>query len=125
MPELEAVSGALSQDGDRVDLGEQVAELPADNRNRFPATVTAVESEYPNEPYRQRLTLMRERLDRVTSQRSGGYEETEAFRQDLDVLAADLRANGAGTIARNHVEPLIRKVETFGFTLASLVLRDH
>jgi len=74
MPELEAVSGALSQDGDRVDLGEQVAELPADNRNRFPVTVTAVESEYPNEPYRQRLTLTRERLDRVTSQRSGGYE---------------------------------------------------
>jgi len=74
MPELEAVSGALSQDGDRVDLGEQVAELPADNRNRFPATVTAVKSEYLNEPYRQRLTLMRERLDRVTSQRSGGYE---------------------------------------------------
>lgn len=68
---------------------------------------------------------MPERLDRVTNQRSGGYEGTEAFRQDLDVLVADLQANGTGTITRNHVEPSIRKVETFGFTLASLDLRDH
>jgi phosphoenolpyruvate carboxylase len=44
---------------------------------------------------------------------------------DLDALAGDLRANGAESVASAHVDPLRRQVRTFGFSLASLDLRDH
>jgi phosphoenolpyruvate carboxylase len=83
------------------------------------------EERYPNEPYRQLLKLMRERVDRVGGVRPGAYPDADALLSDLDALASDLRANGAGTVAAAHVDPLRRQVRTFGFSLASLDLRDH
>jgi phosphoenolpyruvate carboxylase len=68
---------------------------------------------------------MRERVLRVDDVRSGGYGDADALAADLRVLADSLRRNGADSIAEAHVDPLARKVETFGFSLASLDLRDH
>jgi phosphoenolpyruvate carboxylase len=83
------------------------------------------EERYPNEPYRRLLELMRERLDRVGGIRPGGYPDEGALVADLDALAEDLRTNGAESVAAAHVDPLRRQVRTFGFSLASLDLRDH
>jgi phosphoenolpyruvate carboxylase len=122
---LEELAGVLSQDGGRIDLGETVAASLERDRERLPATAERAGERYHNEPYRQKLLLMGERLDRVDDLRPGGYEDVEELLADLEAIAADLRANDAERIATAHVDPLVRQVATFGLNLASLDLRDH
>ncbi|MFB6227156.1 MAG: phosphoenolpyruvate carboxylase [Halobacteriales archaeon] len=123
--ELKRLSGVVSQDGERTDIGDDLhASLEAD-REHLPGVAQEAEERYPNEPYRQKLGLMRARLDRVEDVRPGGYEESAELREDLATIAESLRDNGGEVVAEARVDPLRRQVETFGFTLASLDLRDH
>jgi len=123
--ELKALSGICSQDRRSLDAGDAFAERLDADRERLPGVAAEAEDRYPDEPYRQKLKLMRERVLRVDDVRSGGYKGPDELVADLEVLADSLRRNGAAAIAEAHVDPLVRKVETFGFTLASLDLRDH
>ncbi|ELZ24254.1 phosphoenolpyruvate carboxylase [Halosimplex carlsbadense 2-9-1] len=122
---LKTLSGVLSQDGDQIDTGERFDERLAEHRERLPAVAETARERYPDEPYRQLLKLMRERVLRVDDVRPGGYEDESEFLEDIEVVAESLRANGADVIAESHVDPLYRTVDTFGFSLASLDLRDH
>ena len=123
--ELKRLSGVLSQDGARIEVGERFEKSLAADFDRLPGLAEEVEERYPDEPYRQKLKLMRERLRRVGDVRPGGYDDIAELQDDLDVLAQSLRANGADSVAEAHIDPLARKVDTFGFSLASLDLRDH
>jgi phosphoenolpyruvate carboxylase len=122
---LKELSGIVSQDGERLSVGEAFERSLAEDRERLPGAAREAAERYPDEPYRQKLKLMRERLDRVDDVRPGGYEDADALRSDLAAVAASLRANGAGSVAEAHVDPLARTVDTFGFALASMDLRDH
>ena len=123
--ELKRLSGVLSQDSDHVEIGTEVDERLAHHEEALPSVSAEAEERYPDEPYRQLLRLMRERLDRVGTVRPGEYGGVDEFIADLDAIGDDLRSNGAGNVADVHVDPLRRQAETFGFTLASLDLRDH
>jgi len=123
--EMKELSGTLSQEGGRIDVGEAFEKSLAADRERLPGIADEAESRYPGEPYRQKLKLMRERLDRVGDVRPGGYDDVDELRTDLDMLATSLRSNSADSVAEAHVDPLRRRVDTFGFSLASLDLRDH
>ncbi|WP_132056842.1 phosphoenolpyruvate carboxylase [Halorussus amylolyticus] len=123
--ELERLSGVLSQDDRSVELGDDLrARLDAD-RERLPTVASEARERYPDEPYRQKLRLMRERLDRVGDVRPGEYEDADELLADVEAIAESLRENGAEVIAEAEVDSLVRQVETFGLTLASLDLRDH
>jgi phosphoenolpyruvate carboxylase len=122
---LADLSDVVSQDGDRIDVGHAVTERLEAARTRLPGVARDAERFYPNEPYRQLLSLIRERLARVGGVRPGGYEDAEALAADLEVVADSLRANDAESVAEAHVDPLRRQVRTFGLSLASLDLRDH
>jgi len=122
---LKRLSGVLSQDGDRYPTtGAFSASLEAD-LEEFPKITEEAKERYPDEPYRQKLRLMRERLNRIGDVRPGGYENEDQLLDDLETIDASLRAYGASDIAEAFVEPLLRQVNTFGFSLASLDLRDH
>ncbi|NHN59880.1 MULTISPECIES: phosphoenolpyruvate carboxylase [Halorussus] len=123
--ECKRLSGVLSQDDRSVDVGETLRERLEADRERMPGVAAEAEERYPDEPYRQKLKLMRERLDRVGGVRPGGYEGEDELLADVDAIAASLRANGAETVAEAKVDPFRRRVATFGLSLASLDLRDH
>ncbi|WIV67673.1 phosphoenolpyruvate carboxylase [Natrialbaceae archaeon AArc-T1-2] len=123
--ELKRLSGVLSQDGDRIDVGPQFKASLENDCEDLPGSARTASERYPGEPYRQKLKLMRSRLERVGDVRPGGYDDAEALLADLEIIADSLRDNGAETVAEAHVDPLRRQVETFGFSLASLDLRDH
>jgi phosphoenolpyruvate carboxylase len=123
--ELRRLSRALSQEGDRIDLGADLESSLALDRERLPGIAAHAEERYPEEPYRQKLYLMAERVARVDDVRPGGYDDADEFEEDLAVLASSLRGNGAGTVAEVFVDPLYRCARTFGFALAALDLRDH
>ncbi|MFC4447646.1 phosphoenolpyruvate carboxylase [Halorussus aquaticus] len=123
--ECKRLSGVLSQDDGSIAVSEEFeARLDAD-RERLPGVAAEAEERYPHEPYRQKLKLMRERLDRVGDVRPGGYDHSDELLADVDAIAESLRENGAGVVAEDKVDPFRRRVATFGLSLASLDLRDH
>ncbi|WP_336338895.1 phosphoenolpyruvate carboxylase [Haloarcula brevis] len=122
---LKELSGVLSQDASNIATDALFNERLDRHKSRLPGVATEAEERYPDEPYRQKLRLMRESVVRVSDVRQGGYENEAELLTDLRVIADSLRENDAEVIAEAHVDPLVRKVETFGFNLASLDLRDH
>ena len=122
---LAEMSSVLSQDGQRLTLDEGVQDPLSNIEETLPEVREEAAKRYPDEPYRRVLMLMRAKLKRVGGIRPGGYDTAEEFYDDLATLAESLRANNCDVIAEAHVEQLMRQVETFGFTLASLDLRDH
>ncbi|MFC7250435.1 phosphoenolpyruvate carboxylase [Halomicroarcula sp. GCM10025324] len=122
---LKELSGVLSQDADNIDTDQRFDTRLAAHKERLPGVASEAEERYPDEPYRQKLKLMRESVVRVSDVRQGGYEEANELAKDLRAIAESLRENDAEVIAESQVDPLVRKVDTFGFSLASLDLRDH
>ncbi|MFD1600425.1 phosphoenolpyruvate carboxylase [Halobellus rarus] len=122
---LKRLSGVLSQDGRRVEVGAGLERSLKADRDRLPGVAAEAEARYPGEPYRQKLKLMRERLRRIEDVRPDGYADESELLADLGVIDQSLRSIGADVVADEYVEPLMRQVDTFGFTLASLDLRDH
>ncbi|NUB92750.1 phosphoenolpyruvate carboxylase [Haloterrigena sp. SYSU A121-1] len=123
--QLKRLSGVLSQDGSRIDTGSAFEASLEDDRERLPGVARTAEERYPGEPYRQKLKLMRERLARVGDVRPGGYDDVDELLDDLEVIARSLRNNGGESVVEAHVDPIRRQVATFGFSLASLDLREH
>ncbi|PSP60448.1 phosphoenolpyruvate carboxylase [Halobacteriales archaeon QH_8_67_36] len=122
---LKELSGVLSQDASNITTDDTFDERLSEHKTRLPGVASEAEERYPDEPYRQKLKLMRESVLRVSDVRQGGYEGPEELLKDLRSVAGSLRDNNAEVVAESHVDPLIRKVDTFGFALASLDLRDH
>ncbi|ELY62925.1 phosphoenolpyruvate carboxylase [Natrinema versiforme] len=123
--EFKRLSGVLSQDGSRIDAGSAFQASLERDHELLPGVARTAEERYPDEPYRQKLKLMRERLRRVGDVRPGGYDDVDDLLEDLEVIAMSLRNNGAESVVDAHVDPIRRQVATFGFSLASLDLREH
>ncbi|WP_435147739.1 phosphoenolpyruvate carboxylase [Halobaculum sp. P14] len=123
--ELQALLGDVSQEGDRLTHTDEFEARLAAERDAVPSAAETADERYPAEPYRRYVELVRERVARVDDLRSGEYGDPDEFVSALETLAADLRANGHDAVAAERVDPLVRRVETFGFTLAALDLRDH
>jgi len=122
---LTRLVGELSQERSHLTVGPVFDERFDQLCESLPNTASDVESTYPDEPYRQFLTLVCERIERVGDVRPGGYRHVEAFVTDLEAVEKSLRANNAGNVADEYVVPLRWQARTFGFVLASLDLRDH
>lgn len=122
---LTELGSVLSQDRDRIEAGGPIEESIQRDADRFPRLHPEQLDADPDEPYRTKIAYMRERLKRIDDIRPGGYDDPAELVADVEILATTLRQNGAETIVSTHVEPLRRRVETFGFTLASYDVRDH
>ncbi len=77
------------------------------------------------EPYRQAITLMRERLRATRDKREHGYRVAAELVADLRVVEASLIEQSAGMILGGELHDVIRLVEVFGFDFATLDIRDH
>ncbi len=60
--------------------------------------------------------------DRVEGE---SYADAEEFAEDLSLLRASLVEGRGGRVARQLLDPLLRQVETFGFHLHTLDVRQH
>jgi phosphoenolpyruvate carboxylase len=76
-------------------------------------------------PYRVFLGQIGERLRLTYEQRPNGYEGPPQFLRDLKMITTSLRANRGFHAGLSNVQRLIRRVETFGFHLATLDLRQQ
>jgi phosphoenolpyruvate carboxylase len=75
-------------------------------------------------PYRVFLGQIGERLRLTYDGRPNAYEGPQQFLRDLRLITASLKANKGFHAGWGNVQRLIRRVETFGFHLATLDLRQ-
>lgn len=102
-------------------LGPLIAQLS----ELFPETAATVVRLNTGEPYRQVLTLMRERVRATLEDRPSGYPDSASLTEDLWQLDRSLREQGALRIADGDLRDLIRTAQVFGFHLAVMDVRDH
>jgi phosphoenolpyruvate carboxylase len=86
----------------------------------------------PQEPWRQYVNLLVARLPIVPPANGARvrparwtYTHPRELQDDLRALDASLRAVGAARIAATEVQPIVRLVQTFGFHLASVDVRQN
>ena len=97
----------------------------------YAATVSAPdlnpERHPPQEVYRRFLDYVLARLVLARDDRTNAnaYKNAAEFRDDLNVARQSLSANGGERVARFLFDPLLRQVETFGFHLHTLDVREH
>ncbi|HKF86005.1 MAG TPA: phosphoenolpyruvate carboxylase [Candidatus Limnocylindrales bacterium] len=99
---------------------------------QLPETVRQLRRRFPEEPYRQRLGAIAERVRRTraaltgeTAPRTGGYADAGALDAELAVVQDALVADGLGRVAHGELADLRWQLATFGFHLASLEVRQH
>ena len=104
----------------------------ARDAEELPETVRQLRRRFPEEPYRQRLGAVAERIRRTraaltgeTAPRAGGYASPAALDAELEVVQGALIADGLGRSAFGELADLRWQVATFGFHLASLEVRQH
>jgi phosphoenolpyruvate carboxylase len=79
------------------------------------------------ELYRHFLDFVAARLrySRDSSAHKLAYESAQEFENDLIIMAESLCANRGDRLAELLIDPLVRKVHTFGFHLHGLDIRQH
>lgn len=102
-----------------------LAPLLAELTSEFPDAAAQARRINADEPYRQVLTLMRERLNATQAGRADGYTGAAALVADLQTIDCSLRAQHAALIADGDLRDVIRLAEVFGFHLATMDIRDH
>jgi phosphoenolpyruvate carboxylase len=84
------------------------------------------------EAYRHFLDYVQARLSGTgispvdhASDARAAYLDADEFAADLRIVRQSLAENGGERLARSLVDPLLRQVETFGFHLHTLDIRQH
>jgi phosphoenolpyruvate carboxylase len=78
-----------------------------------------------HEPYRRKLSLVWHRLGETIARRPDGYSSPHELAADLELVDRSLRANRGARLADGRPAALRRRVELFGFHLATLDVRLH
>ncbi len=106
---------------------------------QFSDACSAFPTRYLHEPYRRKLCIMRHRLklnleavierlddpDIDTSTQLTGYASEQDLLQDLQLIRDSLIANNDAALAEGRLKDLVRLVETFGFFLMHLDIRQE
>jgi len=123
--ETAELSRRLSQSGAGVGVSESIRNRVAEYRGQFSKAFDAIPPRYHDMPYRVLLALMAARLDATRRTEAGGYGGSSELEQDLQMIIASLRSHRGEHAGLFGVQRLLRRVETFGFHLATIDLRQH
>ncbi|MEM6531174.1 MAG: phosphoenolpyruvate carboxylase [Myxococcota bacterium] len=113
----------LSQSSSRISVSDALTDRIREYYTRMPELEEEIPGRYLDMTYRVFLWQIGTRLDQTLSGGPDAYENADAFRADLELIAADLAAD-TGDGGLDLVERLLRRVETFGFHLATLDVRQ-
>ncbi len=104
----------------------------AADEGAFPETMRQLRSRFPDEPYRQRLGAIAERLRRTRAWLTGSpaplagrYAAAAELVVELGELQGALAAGGLARVAWGELQDFRWQVETFGLHFASLEVRQH
>ena len=123
--ELERITEQLSSSYKRVGVSQefrQKLEEYTAHVGEEPARLARISE---TELYRRFLSALIVKLRHTGSPEVRGYVSASEFERDLKVVRSSLDQNQGQRLARALLDPLLRKVRTFGFHLATLDIRQH
>ena len=122
----------LSHSSHLIELPERLSTSLEDDRKILNRIRHRTPSLFETEPYRCKLEVilhrLQHRLDHLEGRAwhsSDSYQDEDQFLSDLRLIYDSLVEQGDGRIADGELTDLIRLVETFGFYLARLDLRQE
>ncbi len=122
--ECAAISAKLSQTTERVEFSAEITAKIDEYRGVFQNAYHAVPARHRNMPYRVFLRLVQQRLQSTYDDDIFPYEKVGQFRADIQLLADSLTANKGEHAGLFAVKRLLRRVDTFGFHLITLDIRQ-
>ena len=122
--ECGTLSAKLSQSTNSVEVSDELIAKINEYRNVFQKEYHAVPARHREMPYRVFLRLVQARLQSTYDDEVFPYEKVAQFEADLHLIADSLGANKGVHAGQFAVQRLIRRVETFGFHLVTLDVRQ-
>jgi phosphoenolpyruvate carboxylase len=132
---LDRLHGHLSV-SERVGASRQLRESLERDAAVFPEEARRAAERYPAQPYRQKLALLYRRLGATLEAaerpwradlrpRPGAFAGASEYLAELRLVQESLRAHAGAHLADGRLADIVAQVETFGFHLASLDVRQH
>jgi phosphoenolpyruvate carboxylase len=115
----------LSQSAGRVTVSAELAQRVEDYMTLAPSARSVTPARHDRMPYRVFLAQIGERLRLTYEGRASGYESARQFRDDVQLIATSLAANKGANAGLFYIRRLLRRIDAFGFHLASLDVRQH
>ena len=128
----ERLAQTISLAGREVGMPAELQDRLRADAARMPEVARVLERRFPDEPYRRALGYVAERLRRTRSRltdRPGptdaAYENAEELLADIESLQRALALPRAGRVSWGGLQEFAWQVETFGFHVGSLEIRQH
>src|SRR2546427_6673367 len=115
----------LSQSGALTGVSDAVRERVAAYGAQFPKALATIPARYQAMPYRVLFRLVAARLEETRRETPEGFAVAAELERDLGMVVASLREHRGEHAGLFGVQRLLRRVETFGFHLATIDLRQH
>ena len=122
--ECRELAHVLTQTLDRAGVERALLARLADYRLILPEAAARIRPRHANMPYRCLLHLIGARLAATADDAPQGYREAAEFAADIELIASSLRAHAGAHAGWFAVRRLQRRIETFGFHLARLDVRQ-
>ncbi len=122
--EVRALFDRLSQSRSRVGFDDEVLERCDSYRVLLPEVWQEIPERYRQMPYRTLLWLMWARLEATKEDAAEGYGSPAELADDLELIASSLRSHQGTHAGLAEVENLLRRLDVFGFHLATLDVRQ-
>lgn len=123
--EAQKLAQTLSQSASRVGIAVGVLRRIDEYRVLLPGAQAPLDARHDQMPYRVFMGQIAERVHATYNGRPMGYQRAAQLREDVALVADSLRANGGVQAGLTQVRRLLRRIDTFGFHLATLDLRQH
>ena len=123
--ECQNLAQLLSQSASRSGVTPELSQRIELYATLIPGAQGITPARHDRMPYRVFLGQVSERLRLTYDGRPNGYEGPQHFLRDLKLISTSLKLNRGFHAGWANVQRLIRRVETFGFHLATLDLRQH
>lgn len=123
--ECQSLAQLLSQSASRVAVSVALQQRIDEYELLLPAVKASAPARHDRMPYRVFMGQVSERLRATYDLRPNGYENPGLFRRDIELVAESLRSNRGVHAGLHQVRRLLRRIETFGFHLATLDVRQH
>ncbi len=123
--EVQRLGERLSQSASRVPVSKALQSRLDEYAALLPAAHESAPARHDRMPYRQFCGLLAARLRNTYDGRPNHYESPAQFAADVQLMAASLAAHKGVRAGLFHVERLLRRIDTFGFHLATLDVRQH
>ncbi|MDO3377496.1 phosphoenolpyruvate carboxylase [Geoalkalibacter halelectricus] len=124
---LEELRELLTPSACRVGVSDELIQAAARAVEKFPETAPSTAG-YPEcEHYRKFLRVALYRLEKTLAdpRHEDGYAAAAQLAEELRLVRRSLAAHGGERLARHYVDPVLRRLDTFGFHLHSLDIRQH